>query len=56
VKTEQFVCNLQYLRVLANIVRKIDVQTTRYTYHVVRELLIWIHYQESITANVCSHV
>jgi len=31
---------------LANIVRNMDVETTRYTYHVFTELLIWVHYSE----------
>jgi len=31
---------------LANIVRNMDVETTRYTYHVFREVLIWVHYLE----------
>jgi len=34
---------------LANIVRNMDVETTRYTYHVVREVLIWVHYLERAT-------
>jgi len=31
---------------LTNIVRNMDVETTRYTYHVFGELLIWVHYLE----------